>query len=686
MGHSILMAAISAVLATGMVPPAHTATSTDVQSIPVSKDLTAKKQRKGALKVSVTGSGTYTVKGRHFRKTADSSRTFRVKPGKYKVQASGATVKPKPRVTVRMGETRTVRVLFPSPKTTTPKVTPQPTASPSPPPPSSAPSPTPSSGPSFSRSVTLQPGSSVQVDLSPDLASLESLSGPSSDGPVSWYLLDGQLWLAAASDTGVEQRTVLVNGAGCRSDQDCGLPARVEITVSCRELEAPHEVEVTEFTEASPDRSASAKEIGFGLSQLRDEILVTIGSPGSPGSRTEADAAASTVGAVVSAGMQDIGVYELRWAAPPPDLQASLDALNAIPEVHAAPSTYGGWSEAAVLTPMLLPPHDWDDDGPEGRWHLDQIHAPDAWDMVTGNPAVRVGVVEDDRIRRTHEDLSVVWVGGPAKVDNHATHVAGLACANANGKGVVGVSWSCPLVSSTYKPDSGSKQIMEAVRQGIRQGARIVNMSTGAAHTEDVDHDGFKEGTCLPANMVNEYRSDVYADKWMWRALMDGAARNVLFTVAAGNACAPMAGSPWGANGDLYNVLTVAATNSNHHLASFSNFGDGVEIAAPGGVYLPINMCGLWSTIATADNAYRADTYCGTSMAAPIVAGIASLTWAKNPDFDARELGACITSGATETVTTRDLTIPKKTRNPVFTYAGNLPLVDARAVINCRFL
>lgn len=73
--------------------------------------LVAKKSAKGTLKVKVTGSGTYTVKAKGFRKTAHASKAFKVKPGIYRVKAPAAKVAPR-KVQVRKGKTARVRVMF----------------------------------------------------------------------------------------------------------------------------------------------------------------------------------------------------------------------------------------------------------------------------------------------------------------------------------------------------------------------------------------------------------------------------------------------------------------------------------------------------------------------------------------------------------------------------------------------
>jgi alpha-tubulin suppressor-like RCC1 family protein len=73
----------------------------------------AKKIRKGKIRVILTGIGTYTIQRKSITRTGTTTRTWRVKPGRYTIKAPGATVVP-PKVKVRAGKKVKVRVTFPA--------------------------------------------------------------------------------------------------------------------------------------------------------------------------------------------------------------------------------------------------------------------------------------------------------------------------------------------------------------------------------------------------------------------------------------------------------------------------------------------------------------------------------------------------------------------------------------------
>jgi subtilisin family serine protease len=210
-------------------------------------------------------------------------------------------------------------------------------------------------------------------------------------------------------------------------------------------------------------------------------------------------------------------------------------------------------------------------------WGLAKINAPAAWNVTTGSPAVTVGIV-DTGIATDHLDLSANVVPGhdfrqadsdPRDFNGHGTHVAGTIGARGNnGRGVAGVNWQVGLMPVRVLDGSGSgsnANVTAGLAYACTHGASIVNASLG--------------GTAYSTAMRDAIAS----------------CPNTLFVVAAGNDGAsddrvPHYPCNFGAAPDnLPNVVCVAATDTSDTLASFSNYGQSVDLAAPG-----VNIPSTW--------------------------------------------------------------------------------------------
>ena len=205
---------------------------------------------------------------------------------------------------------------------------------------------------------------------------------------------------------------------------------------------------------------------------------------------------------------------------------------------------------------------------------------------------VTVGIIENSYVAETHEDLDVrrlgLYVQG-LRGGWHATHVAGLACAKQNDIGLVGFAWGCPLISA--KLDGGhDTDVLQAMKRMAETDARVVNMSIYWVL--------FERGRCVTGAEADVYNGVDFIKRGApFTRFYARAGRDIVWTVIAGNECVDRAQAPWaqGAN-VLDNVISVAATNSDGKLASFSSFGAQVEVSAPGGVYTRGAPSGVWST------------------------------------------------------------------------------------------
>ena len=215
------------------------------------------------------------------------------------------------------------------------------------------------------------------------------------------------------------------------------------------------------------------------------------------------------------------------------------------------------------------------------QWALPKIGAPAAWDTQTGDPNLRIAVI-DSGVDLDHRDLSpnlvLGWdfVDGDATPDDaygHGTHVAGTIGARGNDLfGVTGVAWRASLIPLRVLDAQGygdTSDLIQAYAVAAAAGAKIVNLSLGGADPSQAEYDTMR------------------------------AASGVLFVVAAGNGGSDGKGDDndyadndkkdasyeesYPCEYNLPNVLCVAATRANDDLASFSNYGrKTVDIAAPG--------------------------------------------------------------------------------------------------------
>jgi serine protease len=300
------------------------------------------------------------------------------------------------------------------------------------------------------------------------------------------------------------------------------------------------------------------------------------------------------------------------------------------------------------------------------QWHYSEaaagIRLPLAWDKSTGAGVV-VAVI-DTGVRR-HADLASNLLTGydfivDTKVANdgngrdtdpgdpgdgvragecgtgsaarnsswHGTHVAGtIAAVSNNQTGVAGVARGAKVLPLRVLGKCGgyTSDIADAIvwaAGGAVTGvpanptpARVINLSLGGVGACDI----------TTQNAINSARS-----------------RGAVVVVAAGNSTADAARySPASCAG----VITVAAVGRTGGLASYSNFGANVDVAAPGGDGVDT----ILSTLNTGTSKPQSDSYAGyrgTSMATPHVAGIAALMLSRNPALTPDEVEARIRSSA----------------------------------------
>jgi len=243
-------------------------------------------------------------------------------------------------------------------------------------------------------------------------------------------------------------------------------------------------------------------------------------------------------------------------------------------------------------------------------WGIDRIDAEVVHDSGNKGAGIKVAII-DSGVDYTHEDLDanfdIALLGydfvnsddDPMDDDGHGTHVAGIIAAEDNGEGVVGVAPEAELYALKALDATGSGYVSDVIL--------AIQWAT------DPDGDGSAGDRLDIINMSLGGRKNIFLEWACNLAYLDG----LLLVAAAGNGGAVIYPAAYSS------VIAVSATDEYDNLASFSSTGKQVELAAPG---VDVN-----STLP--GNNYSDDlgeTWSGTSMASPHVAGTAALVWAAN--------------------------------------------------------
>lgn len=270
-------------------------------------------------------------------------------------------------------------------------------------------------------------------------------------------------------------------------------------------------------------------------------------------------------------------------------------------------------------------------------WQLESVGAYSAWKTVQANHKVTVAVI-DSGCNTRHPDLKAnirdtynVLDGSKdvSDANGHGTHVAGIVAAVPdNGLGVAGVSynaWVLPI--KVMKDDTtDTAALVKAYRYVLdnakRYNIRVVNMSLGA----------------------EQKRMDA-SDEATLRAIDEAYRAGILSVFAAGNddARIPYYCFPCDFAENGVGVMSANASstqtgkpdsNSNYNMSGEKT----KDLCAPG--------CNIVST--SSDGDYESMT--GTSMATPVVSGVAALVFARNPSLDAGQAKSVLCSTAEDIV------------------------------------
>jgi hypothetical protein len=243
-------------------------------------------------------------------------------------------------------------------------------------------------------------------------------------------------------------------------------------------------------------------------------------------------------------------------------------------------------------------------------WHLNTMNAPAAWDQSKGDGIV-VAVL-DSGVDPNHPDLQGQLVPGwnlydgnndTSDVYGHGTKVAGvIAAASNNGIGVTSLAWNTRIMPVRVSQTNGSaytSTIASGLTWAADHGARVANISYSIS------------GQATVISAAQYLRG-----------------KGGLVCSSAGNDGSNLATAPTDA------IMTVSATDSGDNLASWSSYGDVIDVAAPG--------AGIWTTV----NGGGYGQVSGTSFSSPATAAVAALVMSRNPSLSPAQVENIIESSS----------------------------------------
>jgi len=237
----------------------------------------------------------------------------------------------------------------------------------------------------------------------------------------------------------------------------------------------------------------------------------------------------------------------------------------------------------------------------ELQWALGKIDAYSSWNTTLGSKNILVAVV-DTGVDYNHPDLAANYVSlgydwtnndsDPMDDEGHGTHCAGIIAAAINDSmGIAGVA-QVQIMAEKGLNQYGigwSDDLASAICHAVDQGAKVISCSWGSYEDSKLIHDAVR------------YAYD----------------SGVLVVASAGNDAWDLKNYP----AAYEEIVAVTATDRSDERAGFANYGDWVELSAPGSY--------IFSTLPDSAYAYMS----GTSMSTPFAAGVAALIWSQFPNM-----------------------------------------------------
>lgn len=350
--------------------------------------------------------------------------------------------------------------------------------------------------------------------------------------------------------------------------------------------------------------------------------------------RVQGQAALETLGIKIEKYHEELNLYKIRLPDGA-DINETIKGLSGNSLIEYAEPVYELHINRIPNDPAFTKLWALHNTGQTGGTADADIDAPEAWNVLIGKASVTVAVI-DTGVDYNHKDLNANiwrntkeipgdgidndnngyvddtrgwdWVNNdndPIDDHNHGTHVSGTIGGHGNDSiGIAGVNWRVRIMPLKFLDSCGSgttDNAVEAVLYARKMGANVINASWGSGDASQALRDA-----------INSFGRP--------------------FVAAAGNDGTDNDALPaYPASYPLANIISVAATDNKDALASFSNYGyASVDLAAPG--------VDIYSSVI--GDAY--DTFSGTSMATPHVAGAAALLKACKPGLTTAQIKSAL--------------------------------------------
>jgi thermitase len=271
------------------------------------------------------------------------------------------------------------------------------------------------------------------------------------------------------------------------------------------------------------------------------------------------------------------------------------------------------------------------------QWAWPMVNAPAAWDLETGKTTVLIGVIDSGISMSAagtldHPDLNdtaritlgtdFVDGGTPRDMNGHGTHVVGIAAAAGNdAAGVAGMNWGSRIYICRTLDANGSgssADFADAVEE-------ITDFAVANSLKAVINYSG--------GGAANQTKLD---------ACNYASSRGMLLCAATGNDNGGPVIWPAAYSTIVPGVIGVGSTTSTDAVSGFSNVGPEVTVVAPGSAILST----MPTYTVTIPGGVNFGTLDGTSMATPLVTGLAALMWSKNTGKTNAAIKQCLIDSA----------------------------------------